>query len=84
MVKLRKNVNTSRTILRQLAKRINVFCISASNTNLEDCKKNLKDTYKEYNKQKPNFAKWRDEFNESLIDALAKEKNTQKEKFSVE
>ena len=50
MVKLRKNVNTSRTILRRLAKRINVFWISASNTSLEDCKKNLKDAYKEYNK----------------------------------
>ena len=81
MVKLKRNVNTSRTILRRLAKRINVPWILASITSLTDCKNKLKEAYKEYHRQKPNFPKWRNEFNKSLIDALAKEKNVAKEKI---
>ena len=47
MVKLKRNVNTSRTILRRLAKRINVPWILASITSLTDCKKKLKEAYQD-------------------------------------
>ena len=81
MVKLRKNVNTSRAILRRLAKRIEVPWSFVSLTNLEECKENLRIAYKEYYKKRSEFEGWRNEYNQSLINALAEEQNKQKEQI---
>ena len=79
IVKLKKNVSTSRAILRRLARRIEIPWGFVSVTDLEECKKNLKKAYQEYHRKKHEFEKWRDEYNESLIDSLAKEQNVQKQ-----
>ena len=79
MVKFRKNVNTSRAMLRRLARRIEVPWVLVSLTDLGECKANLKKAYQDYHRNKDKFEKWRDKYNESLIDALAKEQNILKQ-----
>ena len=57
MLKLKKNVNTSRTILRRLAKRLKISWPIASVIGIVECKTKLKEAYKNYHEQKPNFVK---------------------------
>ena len=81
MVKVKKNVSTSRKAIKRLAKKTDIILPIAYTYNLEECKSWLSTAYKEYYKQKPNFEKWRNEFNESKIDALAKEEKTTADKI---
>ena len=53
-----------------------------STTSLQGCKKKLKEAYKRYNKKKKEFKDDRNEFNNSLIDALA-EKESKKSKLEI-
>ena len=73
IVRLKKNVNTSHTILKPLSKLINIKC-RPNNILLQQAKAKLKEARKEYyNNNKNNFKKWRLQFDTSLIDALAEE-----------
>ena len=75
MVRLKKKVNTSRKALKKISKSLELPWIMVSATSLQGCKKKLKEAYKRYNKKKKDFKKDRNEFNNSLIDALAEEES---------
>ena len=63
IVRLRKGVNTSRSELKHLAKRLHISM--GLHTDLDLVVLELKQTYKMYYKQtKPNAGAWRDEHNQ--------------------
>jgi len=64
-------VNTSRQGLKRLSKKLHIF--KGYHIDLEYAELKLQDAFQEYYKVKPNSNEWREEFQQSLVDALEKE-----------
>ena len=73
ITKWKKGTQTSRTIMRRLAKKAGLEWDNIKNTTLKESIIQLQNAWKDFNKQKEKFPLWRDQFNESLIAALSKE-----------
>ena len=71
VVKLRKNVNTSRKALKRLARRLHIY--KGYHVGLEYAGLKLQEAYQNYYAARKNAPAWRDEHNQSLVDALVAE-----------
>ena len=79
MVKLSKGCNTSRKKLKDLASSAGLRWKDVKLTERSQCETNFTLSTKIYFREKKNYAQWRREFLESLIDALADEENTERQ-----
>ena len=79
MVKLSKGCNTSRKKLKELASGAGLRWKDLKLMGKTQCETNFNVSRKVYFKEKKNYAQWRREFLESLIDALAAEENTERQ-----
>jgi len=68
VVKLRKNVNTSRKAFKRLARRLHLY--KGYHVDLEYAGLKLQEAYQTYYEARKNAPAWRDEHNQSLVDAL--------------
>ena len=78
MVKLKKKVNTSRTTLKRLAKKLKLPWLANSNTSLQTAKEKLTEAYTEMKKGKPLADKKRLKFLREQIKNLKDQKTTRK------
>ena len=75
----KKGIKTSKTIIKRLAKYAEVDPKTIKDIDLDGAITNLKNAWKDFNRQKEKFPEYRKEFNISLIKSMVKDEKVRKQ-----